>query len=324
MPSEAAPPAAVESRSYNATIDDISTQRRTVTAKINTSGVDRYRTVICPGGGDFRAFMRSPAVLWEHGQDPSRGRIPVGHCTSIKYRKAEDDILAVTRFKSDPYSDEIFNDYASGVLTAFSVDFLPDMARSSRPTAAEVRDRPDWKSADMIFRGWELTGYSAVSYPGNAEALATAVERGLWVPDVIRDAILAQKTGRAMAEGSGAAGGYATGTGDPSAVKPKGTCRVCREGERHVVRDEDDAEQGDYDSEDDARAACDEYNGVRKEAPGRTAPTLTTADLAHLAGLRTYTATELAGIVARSVADPLLAATAAAIQDARDLARGRI
>jgi hypothetical protein len=37
-----------------------------------------------------------------------------------------------------------------------------------------------------VYRRWELTGYSAVSYPGNPAALAIAVERGLWVPDDVR------------------------------------------------------------------------------------------------------------------------------------------
>jgi hypothetical protein len=88
-------------RTIRATIDDASKSKRTVTAKINTSTVDRYRTVIVPGGGDFANFLRTPAVLWEHGQDPTRGRQAIGSCTSIRYRRAEDDVVAVTRFKSD-------------------------------------------------------------------------------------------------------------------------------------------------------------------------------------------------------------------------------
>jgi hypothetical protein len=174
------------SRAYEARIDDVSKPRRTVAAKINTGIVDRYRTVVLPSGGDFRNFMMAPAVLWEHGQCPTRGRLPIGHCTSIKFRKGEDDILAVTRFKDDEYSSMILDDFASGTLSAFSVDFLPDLAESSRATPDELRKNPAWAEAQTIYRKWELTGYSAVSYPGNPEALATAVARGLWVPDDVR------------------------------------------------------------------------------------------------------------------------------------------
>jgi hypothetical protein len=180
------PPAVPLSRAFAAGIDDVSVNRRSVTARINTGTVDRYRTVVPPSGGDFKNFMRSPAVLWEHGEDPTRGRQPIGHATSVKFRRADNDLLAVTQFKQDEYSERIFQDYLSGVLTAFSIDFLPDLGRSSAPTSAEIRMNPSWADAHTVYRAWELTGYSAVSYPGNPEALALAVERGLWVPDDVR------------------------------------------------------------------------------------------------------------------------------------------
>lgn len=179
-------------RSFEVGLDDISPKRRTVTARINTGCVDRYKTVICPSGGDWSNFMRSgPAVLWEHGNDPTRGRAPVAHCSSIKYRKVDDDLLAVMQFKSDPFSSEILDHYASGTLRSFSVEFLPDGDRSGRPTSEEVRKNPEWGQAHTVYRTWEMTGVSAVSYPGNPEALALAVERGLWVPDETRRALMA-------------------------------------------------------------------------------------------------------------------------------------
>lgn len=201
---------ACQTRSYEAKVDDVSRPRRTVTAKINTSVVDRYETVICPAGGDFRSFRNAPAVLWEHGQDPTRGRVPVAHCSSIKYRSGEDDILAVSQFKSDPYSQEIFNDYADGTLTAWSLDFLPDQGAASRPTSEELRSRPDWSAAKTVYRKWELTGYSAVSYPGNPEALSVAIARGLWVPDDVR----------AMVESSGKSGGSTVDIDEDGKGKP--------------------------------------------------------------------------------------------------------
>jgi hypothetical protein len=177
-------------RSFEAKIDDVSTPRRTVTARINTNSVDRYSTVIVPKGGDWSNFMRSgPAVLWEHGNDPNRGRLPVAHCSSLKYRKPDDDILGVMQFKGDDFSSQLLEHYASGTLRSFSVEFLPDPAKSSKPSLEEVRANPGWRDAHTIYRKWELTGFSAVSYPGNPEALALAVERGLWVPEETMRAI---------------------------------------------------------------------------------------------------------------------------------------
>lgn len=193
IPTDATPRAQPLSRAFSAVIDDVSTSRRTVTARINTSTVDRYRTVVPSAGGDFRNFMRSPAVLWEHGQDPTRGRQPIGHASSVKFRKADNDLLAVTQFKQDEYSERILQDYKDGVLTAFSIDFIPDDRSSGPPTPVELRTDPSWSQAHTIYRQWELTGYSAVSYPGNPDALALAVERGLWVPDEVR-ALLPART----------------------------------------------------------------------------------------------------------------------------------
>lgn len=233
-------------RSFEAKIDDVSTHRRTVTAKINTNCVDRYNTVIVPKGGDWSNFMRSgPAVLWEHGNDPNRGRLPVAHCNSLKYRKMDDDILGVVQFKGDDFSSQVMEMYADGTLRSFSVEFLPDAAKSGRPTQEEVRANPSWGGAHTIYRSWELTGFSAVSYPGNPEALALAVERGLWVPEETRQAIVEKKQAeptedtpqavldlstvremiraefqpfaelfRAMGEGNGSQGGYTTKTKD--------------------------------------------------------------------------------------------------------------
>lgn len=181
-------------RAFEAKIDDVSTPRRTVTAKINTNCVDRYNTVIVPRGGDWSNFMRSgPAVLWEHGNDPNRGRLPVAHCNSLKYRKMDDDILGVMQFKGDDFSSQVMEMYADGTLRSFSVEFLPDVAKSGRPTQEEVRANPSWGVAHTIYRSWELTGFSAVSYPGNPEALALAVERGFWVPEETRKAIEEQR-----------------------------------------------------------------------------------------------------------------------------------
>jgi hypothetical protein len=181
-------------RTFAATIDDVSKPKRSVTAKVNTGVVDRYRTVIPPSGGKLDNFMRSPAVLWEHGHDPTRGRMPVAKCSSVKYRPSEDDLLAKMYFSSDDYSRAVFDFYSDKTLTSFSIEFLPDPSSSSRPRAEELRARPEWKDADVIYRKWELTGISAVAAPGNPEAVTIMVERGLWVPEEVRAAATAPIT----------------------------------------------------------------------------------------------------------------------------------
>lgn len=150
-----------------------------ITALINTACVDRYNTVIVPSGGRWADFMRSgPAVLWEHGKDSVRGRLPVAKVVSIS--RAKSGLQAELEFARDPFSREIFDNYANGTLRAFSVEFIPDESQSGRPSSDEVRSNPSWGKAHTIYRAWDLSGLSAVAYPGNCDAVALAVRsRGL-------------------------------------------------------------------------------------------------------------------------------------------------
>lgn len=291
-------PAQTLKRAFEAAIDDVSPARRTVTARINTGIVDRYRTVIVPSGGDLRAFQRTPTVLWEHGMDPTRGRQPIGHCTSIKYRRLEDDILAVTQFRTDPYSDQIFECYRDGTLTSWSVDFLPDFPQTGRPTPDEVRAHPEWSQAETIFRKWELTGYSAVSYPGNPDALTIAVERGLWVPEEVRRSLAAAPK-RAMAEGSGAAGGDLT----------EGRY-ITKDGDEFVVHAEDGKVLGKHKTKADAEAQLAAVEAHKH-------------DERSLDGVRSFTETQLVSAVVQALM-PLVDLADQRIRDTADLVRGRI
>lgn len=300
------PPSGPQTRALPVAVDDVSKSGRTVTAKINTAVVDRYRTVILPSGGDFTNFIRCPAVLWQHGLDPTRGSQAVGSCSSVRYRKGEDDIVAVTRFKTDEYSDRIFQNYVDGTLTAFSVDFIPDMSGSSRATPDELRGRPDWAGAECIYRKWELTGYSAVAYPGNPEALALCVERGLWIPPEARD----------MAEGSGAGGGYAT--------EPKpGRCVAERDGMWCVCDGDTVVSRHETQAVAEHAMANPERAAVTGDEPGpdviRTTPPPPIPE-----GIRTYTEAEIAGLIGRRVFDPMFAILDRRLKDADDLARGRV
>lgn len=173
-------------RSYEALIDDVQKGERSVVAKINTAVLDRFKTVIDPLGANLESYNKARVVLWEHGQDPMRGMLPVGRNLWIRARKAEKDLIAKTVFGDDEFSQALFGMYQDGTLRSFSIRPLPDFSKCSPPTAAEVRSRPELADCKMMYRAWELLEYSAVAIPGNPEALALAVSRGLWVPDRVR------------------------------------------------------------------------------------------------------------------------------------------
>lgn len=185
-------------RDYTTAIDDVSASGRYVVSRINTSGVDRFQTVVCPAGMRQSEFEKNNRlVLWEHGKDPTRGRLPVGRSTWIKYRGGgKDDLLAKTVFANDEYSQNLFELYRDELLRAWSINGKPGLERGAvgPPTAAELRARPDWAEAKIVYRAWDLTEYSAVTIAGNADALTeevgrslhAAIARGLWVPDAVR------------------------------------------------------------------------------------------------------------------------------------------
>lgn len=183
-------------RAYDAQIDSVDKVDRSLVARINTSGIDRFKTVIDPRGARLENYRRNPVVLWEHGKDPRRFSDPIGRNAWIRNSGGEGprELLAKTRFLEDDFSQQRFEWYRDGVLNGFSVNILPDESCSSPPTREEMRSRPDLEACSMIYRSWDLAEYSGTTVPGNAECLSgqraslllSAVERGLWLPDDLR------------------------------------------------------------------------------------------------------------------------------------------
>lgn len=149
---------------------------RAILARINTDAVDRYKTVIDPLGGDTRNFNKTASVFWEHGKSAERGTKPIGHGWA-KTRRLERDMLAKTKFAKDDFSQGLFELCEDGHLRSWSINAT--VQESSPPTIAEKRARPELEGCDMIYRKWELTEYSLVSIPGNADATTIMVSRGL-------------------------------------------------------------------------------------------------------------------------------------------------
>lgn len=167
-------------RAFDARLE-VSDGERSVVAKVNTGCVDRYGTVICPDGMDLSAYRKNPVVLCNHGD--GNGGLPVGRCEWIKYLKPERAIVAKTKFFEDEYSDGLFSMAKAGVMNAYSVRILPRMKSCSAPIPKELKDRPELADCWLMIRESELAEYSIVSVPGNPEALALAVSRGLIIPD---------------------------------------------------------------------------------------------------------------------------------------------
>lgn len=166
-------------RAFEADIDSVLDGERAVVARINTSGVDRLKTVIDPLGCDVSHFNKTRSVLWNHGLDPIRGTVPIGQ-GHAKIRRSERDMLGKTAFRSDDFSSQLFDAYKDGTLRGWSIK--AGVHEASPPTREEIRSRPELEGCETIYRKWDLIEFSATPTPGNSDCLTMLVSRGLITP----------------------------------------------------------------------------------------------------------------------------------------------
>lgn len=171
-------------RAYDAKIDDVAAGERSVVAVISTDAVDRYQSVIVPKGIDLAAYRRNPVVLLEHGLGATpEEKLPIGRNLWIKSSGDGRRLIAKTQFAPpdvSPLADRVFRLFQEEFLRSFSIG--GNQIEWGAPTRAEIARNPDWARAKVVYRKIELTEYSVVGVPGNAEALAMAVSRGLALP----------------------------------------------------------------------------------------------------------------------------------------------
>jgi hypothetical protein len=254
-------------RAYDAAIDSVDKADRSLVARINTAGVDRYNTVIDPRGANLRNYQKNPQFLWEHGRDPRRHTDPIGRNVWIKTNGGQrpTELLARTKFLNDEFSQQRYEWYRDGVLNAFSVNILPVHERCGPPTGEEIRAVPEWGNVATIYREWDLAEYSGTVIPGNADCLVSEraakmldlVSRNLlWLPDDVRP----------LVEGRASVKRYITHSGD-----------------KWIVHAEDGKVLGEHDSEEGAKEQLEAVEAHKHDdrkanpgkppvANGRTAP----------------------------------------------------
>ena len=249
-------------RSFDAKIDDVNTEKRSVVVRINTAAVDRYATVIDPRGGQFANYRKlGQPVLWEHGKDPRRGTDPIATNRDLWNNggPVPTELIAEPRFlENDEFAQRRFELYRDGVIRGWSVNILPLPGGTSPPTKEELRARPDWEKANLVYRTWDLAEFSGVVIPGNADCLTADraakildyVDRGLlWIPD---DA-------RAWIEAGGVAGGAAIVTpplnGEGNECEPpQEEPRLTKQGNKWLVMS-GKVVVSEWDSEEEATSA---------------------------------------------------------------------
>jgi HK97 family phage prohead protease len=144
---------------------------RTVVAIISTDAVDRDGEVVLPQGMRRKAFQGNPVVFTNHDYFS----LPIGKALWVKAEPRR--VLAKYQVSDKtPEAREVWDLLRDGVLQAHSIGFVSHTA--SAPTAEEISARPDWSTARLVHRDWELLEFSVVGVPANPEALSLAVSKG--------------------------------------------------------------------------------------------------------------------------------------------------
>ncbi len=197
-------------RSYDAAVENVLPGEKSVLARIGSDEIDRYGTCILPNGVDLSTWNKMPSFLWEHGKG-QRGSLPVGRGWA-KWRKSENDLLAKVVFREDEFSQMLFSMYSDRTLSGFSINVLPNFNMCTPPTNEEVRSRPELTRCNMMYRATELAEVSCVAVPGNRDATALLVSRGLLLPDgsrYVHDTVDDDEAARTMTECGGTPSGGA-------------------------------------------------------------------------------------------------------------------
>jgi hypothetical protein len=161
-------------RTYRGRTDGVDAGNRTITCRIGSQALDRYRTVIAPDGIELGDYGRNPVILWEHGQDPTRGALPVGKCTSIGCvvgPNGPELIAAAQFFDDDEFEKRLWKRYQDRSMSAWSVNIIPIKEHCGPPTREEIRRRPELADCECMFRRSILGEFSCVAVGGNQEAL---------------------------------------------------------------------------------------------------------------------------------------------------------
>jgi len=157
---------------------------------ISSKNLDRYGTYIIPSGAQLENYLRNPKVLWYHNQDSAAEKIPIAR--AVKLTINEGDVIATTRFNpNDSFSVKVFNAYADGFLSAWSIGFMPKnyilVTEKNRDELNKKynlnitkkgleKDNKVFAWGTYVVNEWELLEYSAVPVGANQDALVITEE----------------------------------------------------------------------------------------------------------------------------------------------------
>ena len=146
-------------------------QTNTVSAFASTETPDRDGEIILSAGWDLDNFMKNPVLLLSHQYYLP----PVGKVTKIE--KRDNGLWFEAKFADTEAGKEVATLYRDGMMSAFSVGFMPRKMEMSDAAGEPTNDY--WKADKVVYTDTELLEISVVSVPANPDAIVDAYEKGL-------------------------------------------------------------------------------------------------------------------------------------------------
>jgi len=162
-------------------IQETNEEERWDVATITDESVDEDAEIVKSSGLDLTRFRKNPVVVLNHDYQ----ELPVAKVQWIKQLKHE--VRAKTLYPKRPKdfegewkTDTVFALIKNGILNAKSIGFIG--LEAHEPTRKEISERPDLKGVRKIIDKALLLEVSCVTLGCNANALVTAVSKGLILP----------------------------------------------------------------------------------------------------------------------------------------------
>lgn len=140
-------------------IEQLDDANLTFVAVASTEDEDRDKDVLRQNGWDLKNFKKNPVIPWSHNY----WELPIAKSMRTWVDSTNKRLLFKPKFDgNDDFSKKIFNKYANGFLTSFSVGF--------RGIESTPRDEANPWFGGKEFTKMELLEVSAVAVPANPNA----------------------------------------------------------------------------------------------------------------------------------------------------------
>ncbi len=147
-------------------------EERTLIFTISDETVDRYKEIMKAKGCQLEEYLKNPVVLWAHNRNQELP--PIGRAEWVK--KVKNSLKAKVQFAPTEFATSIYELYKKGFMNGVSVGYITLEWKD----VVEDNDTP----ARKIIEKWELLEFSAVPVPANPNALISARDAGIEVPEL--------------------------------------------------------------------------------------------------------------------------------------------